>query len=233
MKTIVLVTGASKGIGAANVKLWVSSGAQVIAVSRNRKNLESLLKISSRKQVYPIVCDVSSPASVKEMRENVRANFKTVDVLINNAGIGYFEPIVTTSLEHWQTTIDVILTGTFLVTKFMLPLLKTSKKAHIFNICSTASRKGFANCGAYAAAKFGQLGFTEVLREEMRPFNIKVTAVIPGAVDTPFWDGQSSGFDRKKMLSPSDVAEAIQYAYRQSKNNLVEEIILKPSHGDF
>lgn len=233
MKTIVLVTGASKGIGAANVKQWVRAGAQVIAVARNRKNLESFSKIFSKKQVYPIVCDVGSHVSVEAMRETVRTHFKKVDVLINNAGAGYFEPIAKTSLEHWQTTIDVILTGSFLVTKAMLPLLKASRKAHIFNICSTASRKGFANCGAYAAAKFGQLGFTEVLREEMRPLNIKVTAVIPGAVDTPFWDDQSSGFDRKKMLNPGDVAEAIQYAYRQSKNNLVEEIILKPSYGDF
>lgn len=233
MKTIVLVTGASKGIGAANVKLWVGSGAQVIAVSRNRKNLDSLLKIFSKKQVFPIVCDVSSPESVEAMQRTVRTNFKRLDVLINNAGVGYFEPIAKTSLEHWRSTIDVILTGSFLVTQAMLPLLKASRKAHIFNICSTASRKGFTNCGAYAAAKFGQLGFTEVLREELRPLKIKVTAVIPGAVDTPFWDDQSSGFDRKKMLNPGDVAEAILYAYRQSKNNLVEEIILKPSHGDF
>lgn len=232
MKTIVVVTGASKGIGAANVERWVRAGAQVIAIARSQKNLELSVRKFPKEQVYPIVCDVTSSTSVEELFRLVKTRFRRLDVLINNAGVGYFEPIAKTSLEHWQETLDTVLTGTFLMTKAMLPLLQKSKKAHIFNICSTASKKGFVNCGSYAAAKFGQLGFTEVLREELRPVHIKVTAVIPGAVDTVFWDKQSSGFDRTKMLHPSDVAEVIHHAYSQSKNNLVEEIVLKPACGD-
>lgn len=232
MKTVVLVTGASKGIGAANVDRWIRDGAFVIALSRIKKTLELSVKKYPKGKVFPIVCDVSSPASVEESCRIIKTKFKRVDVIINNAGTGYFEPIEKTSLEHWQTTINTILTGTFLMTKAMLPLLKKSKKAHIFNICSTASKKGFINCGSYAAAKFGQLGFTEVLREELRPMRIKVTAIIPGAVNTPFWEKQASGFDLSKMLHAGDVADAIAYAYTQSNNNLVEEIVLKPACGD-
>lgn len=232
MKTIVLVTGASKGMGAAHVDRWFKSGAQVIAVARNKKKLELSLKKYPGEWVHPVVCDVSSPSSVSQLTRHIRKHFKRLDVLINNAGEGYFEPIAKTSLDHWERTLDSVLTGTFLVTQAMLPLLQKSPKAHIFNICSTASKKGFINCGAYAAAKFGQLGFTEVLREELRPLGIKVTAIIPGAVDTPFWDTQPSEFDRTLMLQAQDVAESVAYAYAQTMNNLVEEIILKPACGD-
>jgi NADP-dependent 3-hydroxy acid dehydrogenase YdfG len=233
MKINVLVTGASSGIGAACVESWIRAGAAVIAVSRNKKKLESFSKKFSRSQVFPIACDVSSEIAVDKMRRVVGKHFKSLDILINNAGAARFEPIAETLLENWNTAIGSILTGSFLVTKAMLPLLMSSKKAHIFNICSTASKKGFINCGAYSAAKFGQLGFTEVLREEMRALNIKVTAIIPGAADTPFWDVQETGFDRKQMLQADDIAEAVRFAYRQPKHNLVEEIILKPSCGDF
>ena len=232
MKTIVLVTGASKGIGASNVNRWVRSGATVLAVARSKRSLELSLKKYPTRQVYPLAGDVGSPSFVELLCETVKKKFKRVDVLINNAGVGYFEPIAETSVEHWQSTLGTVLTGTFLITKAMLPLLQKSQRAHIFNICSTASKKGFVNCGSYTAAKFGQLGFTEVLREELRAKRIKVTAIIPGAVDTPFWETQNSGFDRRKMLRARDVAEAIYYAYHQGKNNLVEEIILKPACGD-
>ncbi|MBL7996727.1 SDR family NAD(P)-dependent oxidoreductase [bacterium] len=232
MNTVVLVTGASKGIGAANVDRWIRKGALVIASSRTKKNLEASVRKYAKGRVFPVVCDVTSPSSVKALFRTIKTKFKRLDVLVNNAGIGYFEPIEKITLDHWQTTINTILTGTFLMTKAMLPLLKKSERAHIFNICSTASKKGFMNCGSYSAAKFGQLGFTEVLREEVRPMRIKVTAIIPGAVDTPFWEKQTSGFDRSIMLHAADVAEAIIYAYEQTKNNLVEEIVLKPACGD-
>ncbi len=232
MKINVLITGASSGIGAACVESWVKAGATVMAVARNEQKLALFAKRFPGRRVIPFPCDVGSGSSVAAMHRYAAKHFDKLDVLINNAGTARFEPVSETTLAHWNITIDSILTGTFLVTKTFLPLLQASRKAHIFNICSTASKKGFVNCGAYAAAKFGQLGFTEVLREEMRPLGIKVTAVMPGAVDTPFWDVQNSGFDRSLMLKAEDVAKAIVFTYRRPKNNLIEEILIKPSCGD-
>ncbi len=233
MKKIALVTGASRGIGAAITESFAKADFTVLAVARNRSHLESLAEKINSKSVEIFPYDVSSFDAVHRLHAEIANKFSHVDVLVNNAGTGYFEPITDMSFEHWQATLDTNLTGIFLMTKTFFPMLKQSPKAHIFTIGSSAGKKGFPNCGAYAASKFGALGFTEVLREEMRAHRIKVTAIIPGAVDTPFWDTQPAGFDRKQMLSASDVANAVIYAYTQSDANGVEEIILKPSRGDF
>jgi NAD(P)-dependent dehydrogenase (short-subunit alcohol dehydrogenase family) len=233
MKTIALVTGASRGIGAAITRSFAEAGSIVLAVARNGVPLESLRRKKDLGLVESFSCDVSSPEDVGRMRQEIEKRYAHIDVLVNNAGAGFFEPIMETSLEHWHVTLNTNVTGIFLMTQAFVPMLKRSKQAHIFTICSGASRKGFPNCGAYAASKFGALGFTEVLREEMRSHKIKVTAILPGAVDTPFWETQNSAFDRTQMLSAEDVAGAVHYAYGQAENNCVEEIVLKPSRGDF
>jgi short-subunit dehydrogenase len=233
MKKIALVTGASQGIGAAITQSFVKANFTVLAVARRRRHLETLQKQTGSKAVEIYPCDVSSAVAVAKFVREIESRFSHVDVLVNGAGAGYFEPILKTSLTHWQTTLATNLTGLFLMTKALIPMLTRSGRGHIINICSSASKKGFPNCGAYAASKFGALGFTDVLREEMRARRIKVTAIIPGAVDTPFWEAQEGEFDRTQMLSAEDVAHAVQYACSQSENNLVEEIVLKPSRGDF
>lgn len=231
MNRFALITGATKGIGAALAEAFIEQQFKIIAIAKTQQRLDQLAgRFSS---VHPFVCDVSSFADVTKTFEAIRSITRRIDVVINNAGVGYFEPIIETSIEHWQQTMGVNLTGTFLVTQQAIPLLRQSDRPHIFNIVSTAGKKGFSNCGAYSASKFGLLGFTEVLREEMRPLNIKVTAVIPGAVNTPFWEEQDSVFDTTKMLNTQDVAKAVLFAYEQAPNNMIEEITLKPSIGDF
>lgn len=231
MDRFALITGATKGIGAALVEAFIEREFNIIALAKTPQRLEQLTR--RFKSVYPFTCDVASVSDAATTFEAIRSVTHRIDVAINNAGIGYFEPISETSFEHWQQTIGVNLTGAFLMTQHTIPLLRQSDRPHIFNILSTAAKKGFTNCGAYSASKFGLLGFTEVLREEMRPYGIKVTAVIPGSVDTPFWEEQNSGFDTSKMLKPNDVAKSILFAYEQSPNNMIEEITLKPSIGDF
>ncbi|MBX7150515.1 SDR family NAD(P)-dependent oxidoreductase [bacterium] len=231
MSRFALITGATKGIGAALVEAFIERQFEIIAVAKTQQRLDQLTRRFN--SIHPFVCDVASVADVTKTFEAIRSVTHQIDVMINNAGIGYFEPITETSIEHWQQTIGINLTGAFLMTQRAIPLLRQSDRPHIFNIVSTAGKKGFPNCGAYSASKFGLLGFTEVLREEMRAFNIKVTAVIPGAVNTPFWEEQNSNFDTSKMLETQDVAKAVLFAYEQSLNNTIEEITLKPSIGDF
>jgi len=229
MSKIALITGASQGIGAAIVERMLQEQFTVLAMGRNPARLQNL----KRAGVVVYSCDVRDDTQITQTFTKIREKFSTLDILVHSAGVGYFEPIEQTSIAHWRETLDVNLTATFLITRESLPLLKKSSRAHIFNICSSASRKGFPNCGAYAASKFGLLGFTEVLREELRSHKIKVTAIIPGAVDTPFWLEAGTGFDTTKMIPASDVAQAVFFAYQQSLNNLIEEIVLKPATGDF
>lgn len=231
MAKTVLVTGASKGIGAAVVRRFNREGYSAVAVSRSLKQLEETFKNCD--DITSMAADVSSPKEVDELVNRVEKKFGTVDVVVNSAGLGYFGTIAETSPEVWNQILAVNLTGTFLVCKAMLPLMTKSDRPHLFNILSAAAKTAFPNCGAYVASKFGALGFTDVLREELRPLKIKVTAVLPGAVDTPFWDTQAVDFDRAQMLRAGDVAESIWQAYQQPANSLIEEISIKPSRGDF
>ena len=229
MAKVALITGASQGIGAAIVRRLVQEQFTVLALGRNLERLQSL----HTENTIAYSCDVGNQEQVTRTFQDIGKKCSSIDILVNAAGVGYFEPIEKTSTDHWTETIEVNLTGSFRITKEALPFLKRSASAHIFNICSSASRRGFPNCGAYAASKFGLLGFTEVLREELRSHKIKVTAIIAGAVHTPFWDKTGTGFDTSKMIPPDDVAQAVFFASQQSANNLIEEIVLKPATGDF
>jgi short-subunit dehydrogenase len=230
MPLIAVITGSTQGIGKSLAEVFVQDGFHVLAIARTRSKLEALAK--EIEAVEPYVCDVSQPHEVETLGKKIAEKYSCIDVLINNAGIGYSEPIEATTWEHWNEVLQTNLTGPFLMTKMALPLLEKSERPHVFNICSTASRRGFAHSSSYCASKFGLLGLTEVTRLELRPRGVRVTAVIPGAVHTPFWDGYAAGFDRSVMLDPHDVAVAIRDAYRQPANAVVEEILIKPACGD-
>jgi short-subunit dehydrogenase len=230
---IALITGASEGIGSAIAEKLITNDFHIIALARSRAKLEKLYQTLNSNRLKIMTCDIRNREQIDDVLKIIRTTYPHMDVLINNAGVGYFEPILNTPFDHWQETMDVNVTGAFLMTQASYPLLKKSDRPHIFNICSTASRKGFTNCGAYSASKFGLLGFTEVLREEFRPLGVKVTAVIPGAVDTSFWNKADASFDRNKMLNPCAVADAIFQIYLQDPQTVTEEIIIKPTHGDF
>lgn len=229
---VVLITGASRGIGAEISRTFARAGFLVVGVSRNQAALDAV-GTELDGSFFGIAASVESEDNVNRVVEAVKERHGHMDILVNCAGVGYVEPIAGTSLEHWQRTIDVNLTGTFLMTKACFPLLKRSAKPHIFNIASVAGRKGFPGWGAYTASKFGLLGLTDVLREELRTDGIKVTAIIAGATDTPFWDGIPMDVDRRKMVPVADIAGAVWLAYSQSATASTDEIIIKPARGDF
>lgn len=226
----VAVTGATGGIGAAAVKAWLAEGADVFGISRTPKS-DTTNDLKSR--FVAISCDLRSEQSVEKAVVQIAAHTSTLDVLVHSAGVGFFDTIENTSHQDWAQVIDTNLNGSFYLTKAFLPLMRKSPKAHIFVVGSTAGRKGFLKNGAYSASKFGLFGFCEVLREEMRPLGIRVTHLTVGGVQTDFWEKNKTSFDTQTMIPPTDIANAVVFAYHVPLPTVIEEMIIKPSHGDY
>ncbi len=229
---IALVTGTTKGIGYSVTKHLIQNKFIILALSRNKTRLQEIRTEFGPESLDIYPCDIANAAQVESTFQTIAKKHAHIDLIVNNAGIGYFESFQSTTHVHWNETIQTNLSGPFFVTQQSLPFLKKSKQPHIINICSTASRKGFPGCTSYAASKFGLLGMTEVWREELRSDCIKVTAVIPGPVRTPFWQSFENRFDTTLMISPDDVAKAILWIYQQPSNSSIEEILIKPITGD-
>lgn len=224
---VAVVTGGSRGIGAATARQLAGAGARVVVAARASTDLDSMGE-EIRGTATPV--DVREPAAVRALASLVET-LGGADVLVNAAGLGRFGAVADLSLEAWDETLDVNLRGTFLVCQALLPGL-LRRRGHIFTIGSIASTRVFAGAAAYCAAKWGVLGFTRALAEEVRRQGVRVTAVLPGSVDSTFWDA-AGGTDlpRDQMLHPDDVARAILFVALQPATMSVDEITVMPPAG--
>ena len=229
---VALVTGASRGIGRAIALSLASEGCDLIITGRNVSSLKTLQKALSQKKirVLGMKCDVSDPVSVGELFAAVKKRFRRLDILINNAGVGHIgSPVAELPVEAWEEVIETNLTGTFLVTRAALPLMK--RHAAVVNNLSVAAKRVFAGSSAYNASKHGALAFTNSLREELRERGIRVIALLPGATDTAIWDALWPEAPRKKMMSAATVAKALVSAISVPNDGTVEELTIRPSAG--
>ncbi|MDH7464628.1 SDR family NAD(P)-dependent oxidoreductase [Chitinophagaceae bacterium 26-R-25] len=230
----IIITGASKGFGKSLARKFASNGHNVYICSRSAaqlyKTLEELVTEFSDVIIKAMPCDISDKESVGEFADWIMAQKIDVDVLINNAG--YFIPgsVHNEPEGVLEEMLSVNLLGAYNLTRKLLPAMMARKSGHIFNMCSIASLQAYANGGAYSISKFAMLGFSKNLREEMKPHNIKVTAVMPGATYTDSWSG--SGVDPKRIMESEDVANMIFAASQLSPTAVVEDIILRPQLGD-
>jgi len=227
---IVAVTGANRGIGLAIARALAGEGASLILIGRNRRSLTNAAdELGGDARVA--VADVTQASDVRRAFRQIARRTGRLDALVNNAGVFTYKPFVRTTLEDWQINLATNLTSLFLVTQAALPLLRRSGGAHLINILSISSRVAFANCSAYSAAKFGALGLTRVLRKELRPMGIRVTAILPGSVNTRMADEFDFPVDRAKLLQPEDVAGAVLATLLQPPRSTIEEIHLMPTFG--
>lgn len=229
---VALVTGASRGIGLAIARALASEGCDLIITGRTESALKTAGRKLSRKKVRVVtqVTDVRDPRSVHALASVAKKQFRRVDILINNAGIS--QPSLTVEnldYDTWRDVIDTNLTGMFLVTHEILPLMH--RGGAIANNLSIAATRVFPGLSAYDASKYGALGFTDTLREELRPKGIRVIALLPGATDTDIWNTLWPGAPRKKMMSSDTVARAVVCALSLPENSTVEELKLLPSSG--
>jgi NAD(P)-dependent dehydrogenase (short-subunit alcohol dehydrogenase family) len=229
---VAVITGGGSGIGLAMARIFAANGYSVVITGRDAKRLQKAATTISadKKQVTGIPCDVRDPASVEKLFREVGKQHSTIDVLINNAGVAHsLAPVDQLPVETWKEVIDTNLTGTFLVTQAALPLIRPG--GTIVNNLSIAAVQPFAGMSAYNASKFGALGFTHALREDLRKRGIRVLALLPGATDTEIWSQFWPDAPRAKMISAETVAQAVFHAVSVPANTAIEEIRIGPAAG--
>ncbi len=234
-KPLILITGASKGIGEKIATLFAEDNYIVVAISRNIKSSSFYNFYAKHKE--NLICyeaDISKEKDIKSIMNNIAKINESIDILVNNAGICIVKPFYMITGKEWNEIIKTNLTSLFLFTKYALPLMQKREniKKHIFNILSIASERAFRNWSAYCASKFGALGFSECIRQELTDFNIKITSILPGATDTELWNKVPGNWDRKKMLNPNIIAQVIKETYEKPKEASIEKIIILPEAGE-
>lgn len=233
MNKLIVITGGSKGIGRAIAEKFSAESFDVIVSARNLSDLQKLKSDIEKKYsntAHIFSGDMATAEGVKLFVEFVLKQHKLVDVLVNNAG--YFIPgeICTEPDGTLESMMNANMYSAYYMTRGLAQSMKQNKDGHIFNMCSIASFKAYANGGSYAISKFAMLGFSKCLREELKPFNIRVTAVMPGATKTASWEG--TDLPDSRFMKVEDVAESIYAAYSLSKRSVVEEIVIRPQLGD-
>jgi NAD(P)-dependent dehydrogenase (short-subunit alcohol dehydrogenase family) len=229
---VAVITGGGSGIGLAMARVFAASGYSVVIAGRNSKRLQEAAAMTSTDgaQVSGITCDVRDPSSVEKLFRAVSKHHSAIDVLINNAGVAHaLVPVDQLPVETWKEVIETNLTGTFLVTRAALPLMRAG--GTIVNNLSVAALQPFAGMSAYNAAKFGTLGFTQALREDLRKRGIRVLALLPGATDTAIWNQFWPAAPKEKMISAETVAQAVLHAVSAPANTSIEEIRIGPAAG--
>ncbi len=230
-KTVV-ITGGGSGIGLALARVFANSGYSVTISGRDVQRLQASayeLK-QSNAQITAIACDVRDPASVQKMFQQIAQQHSSLDVLINNAGVAHaLSSVDMLPVETWKQVIDTNLTGTFLVTQAALPLLRAGST--IVNNLSVAATRPFPGMSAYNASKFGALGFTQALREDLRKHGIRVLALLPGATNTDIWNQFWADAPKEKMVPADAVAQAVLHAVSAPAGTTIEEIRIGPTVG--
>jgi NAD(P)-dependent dehydrogenase (short-subunit alcohol dehydrogenase family) len=226
---VALVTGGSRGIGLAIAARLGRMGARVAICARSAESLERAAEGLRRDAVETLAmaADVTRPAEVTALVERTRKSLGPVDILVNNAGVGVFGPVHALRESDWDAVLDTNLKAVFLVSKEVAPEMIRRRTGQIINISSLAGKNAFANGSVYCASKWGLLGLTFCMAEDLRTYGIRVSAVCPGTVATEF--SPHAGKDPSKMLQPDDVAHAVAALVTQAPQSFISEVLLRPT----
>jgi 3-oxoacyl-[acyl-carrier protein] reductase len=229
-----VVTGGTEGIGKALVEELCRRGPAVAFCARGGEKAAALAgQLTERgRRVLGAACDVRDEAQVSRFAQEAMRAHGPPTILVNNAGIARFVPVAEMSVADWDTTMETNLRGMFLVTRAFLPAMLDQRRGVIVNVASLAGRNPVANGAAYAASKHGVLGFSKSLMLEVRKHGLRVLAVCPGSVDTPFFDKSGGGHDpdRSRILAASDVAQIICDAVALPERAMVSELDIRPTN---
>ena len=230
-----IITGASSGIGKATALALAKAGINVALVSRSLNSLETVAQACTQQGVKakPYVMDLSELTKIPATIQEIVADFGDIDIIVNNAGMGYTNLLRETPLADWQQVINLNLTSVFQCVQGVLPRMRERKQGTIINVASIAATQAFPEWGAYSVSKAALLSFSKVLATEERSHGIRVMTVSPGAVNTPIWDTDTvkADFERSAMLTPELVAQTILQAALLPAEAVIEELTVLPSAG--
>lgn len=230
---VVIVTGASRGVGRATALRLARDGAGVVALARDERRLHALLDDlgGGTGTVVPLVGDVRSGETAARAVELALERFGRLDAVVNNAGIERVRPLDEVSDDDYDATLDTNLRGPFNLIRAALPHMKAHRRGTLLTIASVAAIRGYPDDAVYTASKFGVLGLNDALEEELRPFGIRVCVICPGAINTDLaiesWSPPDDPY-RPHYLQPGDIADAVAWVLGQPARVVVGRIVLRP-----
>lgn len=231
---VIAITGATAGIGRAIALRFAREGWCLAVAARTESDLETLSEeIKAEYDAASVLThsiDVRKRDEWEQFVEAIDEKWSRLDVLVNNAGVFIPGALLEEANGNLEMMVETNLYSAYYGTRVSMPLLKKSRPSHIFNMCSIASITAYPNGGSYAISKWGQLGFNNCLRAELKDENIKVTAVLPGATWSRSWEGADLPPDR--LMDAEHVAHMVYAAWNTPPKSTVEEIIIRPQEGD-
>jgi NAD(P)-dependent dehydrogenase (short-subunit alcohol dehydrogenase family) len=229
-KPSILISGGTRGIGKAIVARFLSEGFQVFTCGSSESSVRKLLSEHPSENLFAEVVDLESRAAIQQWVSSVEKQTGFLNILVNNAGIFLPGSIEQEEAGVFEKVISVNLAAAYHLSRACLPMLRRAAQAHIFSISSTAGIMAYPNGGSYCISKFGMMGLTKTLREELKPSGIRVTAIIPGATHTDSWAG--SGLPAERFMRPEDIASVIHSAWQMPAGTVLEEVLIRPQAGD-
>lgn len=224
---VIVVVGATGGIGSALSRQLAHTGAKLVLAARDSGNLETLAG-ELPGEVLSVPTDITQPEQVEALIQKAVAQFGQIDVLVNAAGAGVLKAYNSIEPADLDKMLDLNLKGCFYTTQAAAQEMQKRKSGHICNVVGILGKHSMPMAAAYSASKFGVVGFSKCMAEELKRFGVKFTLFYFGGVDSPFWDNVSLKVDRKKMLSCETAANAIFYALSAEPEAVPMEINIQP-----
>jgi len=229
---VALITGGSRGLGAAIAQVLGESGMRVVLADIDLQRAKDRAAILGESDIdaLPLALDVSDPRQCEEVVAAAFTEFGRLDVLVNNAAVDVTAPLAELAVEDWQRVLNTNLSGPMLMSKFASARMRAQAHGgHIVNIASTASKRAWPNASAYHATKWGLLGLSHALHAELRDQNVRVSAVVAGGMKTPFLLDRFPGIDETKLQDPLNVARAVRWVLLQPEGTVIPELTVLPT----
>jgi NAD(P)-dependent dehydrogenase (short-subunit alcohol dehydrogenase family) len=230
---VAVVTGGGRGIGRAIACALAGEGAAVVLAARSTRELDAVGReiAAAGGRALSVATDVRQEPAVAALVARALAEHGRIDILVTAAGVARFAPVAEVVTGDWDQTLAVNLRGAILCCRAVLAPMMGAHRGTIINVGSLVTSRTLPGSAAYTASKYGLLGFSRVLAEEMRPHGVRVGVLSAGATDTPLWDDMPGAPDRARMLTPAQVAEAALFMAGLGTNATLEEMILLPAGG--
>ncbi len=228
---IAIVTGASRGIGKSIALALAERGALVCVTARNAEKLDSVVKEIKDKggKAFYVGADLSKETDINLLFQEFKVKAEKVDILINNAGIGIFKDFEDLNSTDYDRMFDLNVKGMFLICRKALEMMIPVKSGHIINISSVQGIKAYKKHSLYTASKHAVMGLTKALSVETQEYNIRVSVILPGGVDTDLIDSVRPDLDRTKLIRPEDISKTVLYFLSLSPQAMVDQVYIRRS----